>query len=72
MLREKDGLVDETKLNKTESKLFIKFLEMERFRHWEDIVKINKSIQYLEDKYNLHRPIYGESPLLSFIKHYTE
>ncbi len=42
-----NGLIDHTKLEGIEIEIFKRFLDLERARHQQDIIKINKTVREL-------------------------
>ncbi|KKM13319.1 hypothetical protein LCGC14_1717420 [marine sediment metagenome] len=48
--KDRNGLVNIQTLTKVEQKIFIKFLEMEKARHQEDIDHIEETIAYMRVK----------------------
>lgn len=65
MIIEKEkGLVDESKLSREEIPIFVKFLEMEKQRHIEDIENIEKTIENLTKHNNDFKrvPLTPETP----------
>lgn len=53
MIYFKEGLVIHERLNKEEARVFILFLTAEMERHKDDISKIERTIEYLENKFEL-------------------
>jgi hypothetical protein len=54
LVLKENSMIDEFNLNKQEAIIFIKFLQLEKKRHSEDITKIISTMVYLKCKFKIN------------------